>query len=276
MFRVQTCRSEIFLHLVGYKIIITIFKPRMINPHKFSTMNQHLVFLISLLMVQMGCTNTELSENVEEYNTMDSLMLVQYENEEVLEEQPEIVIEYLEDLAVFNSHDDLASFFGKENVAQTEYWRAEGTVKFPVTILYPNTKHPVHFFWTEESDRFEGLSFIELHAYIHDDESGYSYADYDYWKLRNGLKLNLSIDKLEKMNGEEFKFFGFEWDFGGSTYLKHSKFTNYHVTLGFMHDPDKDYPPEYMELLGDQEISSKNPTARELGVSVTGITFTPN
>jgi hypothetical protein len=206
-------------------------------------------------------------------------LLMEEEQEELtdsLEHVAEINIEFLEDLARFNSHAELEAFFGKENLKKTESWRAEGTVRFPVTILYPNSDHSVHIFWKEESKVYEELSFIELNAYIYDEQYNPIYADFDHWKLKNGLRLNMSINDLEKLNGGSFTFYGFGWDYGGSTNLKNEIFKHYHVILDFMNDPDKDLPVEYEELLGDQEISSKHPAARELGVSIASIIYTPN
>jgi hypothetical protein len=35
------------------------------------------------------------------------------------------------------------------------------------------------------------------------------------WKFENGLKLGLSLEEVEKINGKAFKVWGFDWDLGG-------------------------------------------------------------
>ncbi len=86
------------------------------------------------------------------------------------------------------------------------------------------------------------------------------------WKFENGLKVGLSLEAVEKINGGSFIIFGFGWDYGGYANLKGGKLDG-KVSLRF--EPGKNTDPS---LMGDQEIPTTNAKLRASKPKVESIT----
>lgn len=96
-----------------------------------------------------------------------------------------------------------------------------------------------------------------------------------HWVLPNGLRVGLDTKALQALNGKPFKFYGFEWDYGGTIVnwnggkLDPGKGPHGGATLCLPENVPADYP------IGDAEYSSDDPrlatapaTLCEFGVRV--------
>ena len=88
------------------------------------------------------------------------------------------------------------------------------------------------------------------------------------WKTQSGIGMGSSLEDLEDVNGGPFKFYGFEWDYAGTTNEWQDGKINKNLTVVLTPvNPEAVFP----ELLGDQLFSSENPKAREAGLKVSAI-----
>lgn len=89
---------------------------------------------------------------------------------------------------------------GEAEVVEAELPGAEGETA-PGWRLYPNDEARTVEVWLNESGRPQAL-------YVRGSKS--------VWTRVDGVRLGLNSRELQAMNGRPFKFFGFEWDYGGS------------------------------------------------------------
>lgn len=89
---------------------------------------------------------------------------------------------------------------GEAEVVETELPGAEGETA-PGWRLYPNDDARTVEVWLNESGRPQALSVR---------------GSKSVWTRVDGVRLGLNSRELQAMNGRPFKFFGFEWDYGGS------------------------------------------------------------
>jgi hypothetical protein len=104
------------------------------------------------------------------------------------------------------------------------------------------------------------------------------------WTLPGGLTIGTALARLVELNGQPFRFSGFGWDYGGraSTWDggKLEGILGPGMTLGVTLEPTcQDSMPagHYEAIVGDVEISSEMPEAREACIVVDElwIGFTP-
>lgn len=79
------------------------------------------------------------------------------------------------------------------------------------------------------------------------------------WKTTDGVTIGLSIEEVQKLNGNPFSLFGFGWDYGGYvTDFENGSFEN---SLGLRFFPTKGVGAQ--EIAGERIISSSNPAVVE-------------
>lgn len=89
---------------------------------------------------------------------------------------------------------------GEAEVVEVDLPGAEGETA-PGWRLYPNEDERTVEVWLNESGRPQAL-------YVRGSKS--------VWKRTDGVRLGLTTRELQAINGRPFKFFGFEWDYGGA------------------------------------------------------------
>lgn len=117
---------------------------------------------------------------------------------------------YLEDLLTIKSEAELKQKFGAAHVKFDTIWGAEGNFGFG-TYLDKGTKDEVQLIW-KDSTRTSGVSTAIAVSFFEKD--GNSNFD-NKWSSSKGVKLGMTTDNLEKLNGKAFLFSGFGWDYGG-------------------------------------------------------------
>lgn len=180
---------------------------------------------------------------------------------------------YVEDFSQFNSHEDLVARFGEKEVVKGERYIEEGTVKVLVSIVFPESNHPLTVFWKEGQKLYKDIQSVEVSKMIYDKEFNIHLAEDDYWKFKNGLKIGMTIQELQKLNGGVFKFFGLGWDYGGSVFAENKIFENYSMILGYVTEDDSKMPKSYYDINGDMELKSDNKIANELPLKLVSIEY---
>lgn len=180
---------------------------------------------------------------------------------------------YVEDFSQFNSHEDLVARFGEEEVVKGERYIEEGTVKVLISTVFPESNHPLTVFWKVGQNQYKDIQSVEVSKMIYDKEFNVRLAEDDYWKFKNGLKIGMTIQELQKLNGGVFKFFGLGWDYGGSVFAENKIFENYSMILGYVTEDDSKMPKSYYDINGDMELKSDNKIANELPLKLVSIEY---
>jgi len=209
-------------------------------------------YLSVILLFAFGCgTSTEGNHK----GNLDTVT-------EVTEVKKEKVEEFsLESMLKIKDEAELISRYGKENVIREKQLFAEGTVELTVTLLYKGTNKALRFMWEDDSVHFAKPLSV------------YSSSKNSPWSTQKGIKVGMKMTELEKLHGQPFEFYGFEWDFGGTV-----SFTNENIegvpisaTLGACSEADYQ-KKEYLKLLGDGSFNSSSPEAKELNPCVETVT----
>jgi hypothetical protein len=150
---------------------------------------------------------------------------------------------------------DLVQTFGVNNIKKQSIYVAEGE-EIPGYIVFPDTKDEIQI-------AYDTAVAKDKPAFIRIDQEG------SHWKTNNGITIGTSLEELVKINGKDFDFFGFDWDYGGSvTDWKNGKLTNdLQVGLGY----DSNNLPN--ELMGDRTISSNHPKVKGQKIKVAMFSF---
>jgi hypothetical protein len=106
-------------------------------------------------------------------------------------------------IQTYSSAEDIAKMFGALNVERRMIYGAEGTEKFDVTVVFPNTTNELLVFW-EKNQYGQRPSAVSIRK------------EGSAWKTVYGIRIGTSLAELNQMNEATFSFFGFAWDYGGT------------------------------------------------------------
>ena len=141
--------------------------------------------------------------------------------------------------------------FGKENVIRDNVEIGEGEVT-AATIVFPNTANELIIEWQSEYE-YKKLSRIRIER------------ENAEWVTEEGIKIGTTLEELAEINGNDFYFYGFGWDYGGITNEWEEGNVNSQLTV-FLDTKIPEGAPE--ELSGDGVFSSSNPKAKEAQLEV--------
>jgi hypothetical protein len=147
--------------------------------------------------------------------------------------------------------EDIIAAYGKENVIREEVGIGEGEM-VTATIVFPNTPNELIVEWQNELE-YKKLSRIRIEK-----------EDSD-WKTEEGIKIGTTLDELIEINGKDFNFYGFDWDYGGTTNEWEEGNINSQLTV--ILEP-KNPKGASQELAGDGVFSSSHPAAKEAELEV--------
>jgi hypothetical protein len=167
----------------------------------------------------------------------------------------------LDSLLRFDSEAELIAAYGKENVSRDTAWYPEGMGQYMISTLYPNTNNEVEFTWTD-SITFSHLEELTLHQ------------DSSQWST-HGVKIGSKLHDLIRLNGKDFTFSGFGWDYGGGVFWNDGgNLSDLQLTMDFA-DYDSISEIEQDSLMGEQTVSSKSPAAIKTNPAVIEIILLP-
>ncbi len=141
--------------------------------------------------------------------------------------------------------------FGKENVIRDNVGIGEGEMT-AATIVFPNTANELIIEWQSEYE-YKKLSRIRIER------------ENAEWVTEEGIKIGTTLQELLEINGKDFYFYGFGWDYGGTTNEWEDGNVNSQLTV-FLDPQKQGGVPQ--ELLGDGLFSSSNPKAKEAQLEV--------
>lgn len=141
--------------------------------------------------------------------------------------------------------------YGKENVKREEVAIGEGEIVV-ASIVFPNTANELIVEWLEGAE-YKKLSRIRIEQ------------ENAQWVTEEGIKVGTSLEELIKINGKDFFFYGFDWDYGGTTNDWNDGNVNSQLTV-FLNTKNPEGVPS--ELSGDGVFSSSNPKAKEANLEV--------
>ncbi len=193
--------------------------------------------------------------------------------DEISSNTSKIEIKYLEDFMQFENHEQMAEYFGEENVEETILWKAEGTVEYNVSILNPEYSNRVVVYWGMEGET-DGADFVETTYSIYTYDGDEAIEGGDVFSTTTQVKVGTSMAELQEINGEAYSFYGLAWDFGGAVIDLNPNFDDYQFYLGSPSiDKMTDWPDDYYKIVGDVELSSENSDALEMELEVVSIAY---
>lgn len=185
--------------------------------------------------------------------------------------EPEVAdFSKIEHYAIFETKDMLLENFGSENIKDGTSWYAEGTVEVKHSILTnPSNGHIVKYVWEEENPNL--LSFIEVYANVRNE----NFETISTQKIGTecGLYTGMTIKEMKKLNGADFSFNGFGWDFHGLLRPTEGDIiSSCHLSLAMdlKFEEGKD---EYNGLYGDIELSTSNELVLNAPITLDQITL---
>ena len=158
------------------------------------------------------------------------------------------------------SEKDLIKIVGKKNAERVERWYAEGTERIVGSVFFKDTPQSFFIKW-KDTVNFKNPEWIEIHG------------DNSVWEINNGIKIGVELKELVKLNGKQFTFSGFDWDYGGYVNFEKGNLESdcYSVTLYY--DYKELFENEWNQIVGDKTISTKNAVLNKIKVYVDMITF---
>ena len=152
--------------------------------------------------------------------------------------------------AVAATENDLVLAFGAQKVVAMPVYIGEG-MEMPGYKVYPDTPNELEVVY-DPDQAADKPAFLRV---------GHPRSK---WKTNTGVKIGISLQKLEALNGKPFMFSGFGWDYGGR--VTNWNGGNFDANLMITLENLSENAPE--ALFGEQEISSDNPMLRNLKIKV--------
>jgi hypothetical protein len=151
--------------------------------------------------------------------------------------------------------------FGRENVDTGEVPGPEGTTMIATTVYPGDPEREFQAVWWNE-ETLADLSFVTVPA--GDTAPG-------------GVRLGMSVEEVEALNGEPFTLLGFYWDYGGSAGFQSGRLAalpgGCHLSLTFEPTATSPTGTESSAIVGDVEVSSSLPELREVAPKLIELSF---
>jgi len=218
-------------------------------------------FILWTIVLLSSCSTKK--EVIEENKGNDTIAIIQPGSTPTEPKNELVKIDFpLDSLLKFDSEVELKNAFG-DNIKRSIAY-SEDMGEYHNTLLFPGTTNEVEFVWLDDSISFSGLAYIDISIDIFGQETG--------WKTKEGITLGTKLKELEKLNQKPFTFYGFESDFSGMTDWDEGHLFDRKVFVSLRY-PGETIPPEYEELIGDQEIRSDSELAQKANPIVCVITM---
>ncbi|HMO41126.1 MAG TPA: hypothetical protein PKC76_16280 [Saprospiraceae bacterium] len=155
------------------------------------------------------------------------------------------------------TEETVEDFFGQENVKITSLYMGEEAEREGV-VVFPGTENEIEIVW-ELAANIGRPAFVRLNK------------ENSAWKTKQGVRVGMTLEALEAINGQPFTFYGFEWDFGGLvTDWNNGKLSPYLVVALMPQDFDALTP----DLLGEVVLSSDDPKVRAVAPKIGSMVVT--
>ncbi len=146
---------------------------------------------------------------------------------------------------------ELKSAYGDANVVRREVGQGEGEMTM-ASVVFPETPNELIVEWQADF-AFQRPQRIRVEQ------------ENTEWKTEEGITVGTTFVDLLRINGKDFNFYGFEWDYGGMVNDWDGGQINKQLVLTlFPGQPDAVFP----DLLGDGTFSSAHPKASAADLKV--------
>ncbi len=158
------------------------------------------------------------------------------------------------------SESDLIKIVGSKNVQRVERYYDEGTDRVIGSVFFKDS--PSYFFikW-RDTVNFKNPDWLEIHG------------DNSVWTIDNGVKIGTTLAELVKLNGKQFTFSGFDWDYGGYATFEKGNLESDCYSIRLYYDYKDLFENEWNQIVGDKIISTSNPVLKKIKVYVDEIIF---
>jgi len=163
---------------------------------------------------------------------------------------------YVGQITADATEEDIIKSYGVDQVQRREIGLGEGETT-QGTVVFPGTDNELIVEW------IEGQTYQKVKSIRIDGEKA-------EWTTSDGIHVGTTLEELRTINGVEFKFYGFEWDYAGTTNEWNGGKVDKNCTVILTPSrPEAAFP----DLLGDQLFSSEHPKAEAAGLTVSSITI---
>ena len=158
------------------------------------------------------------------------------------------------------SEADLIKIFGSKNFKRVERWYEDESEKIIGTVFFKDS--PAYFFikW-KDTVNFKNPEWIDIHG------------DQSLWRLDNGINIGTTLSELVELNGKNFTFSGFDWDYGGYATFEKGNLENDCYSIRLYYDYKDLFENEWNQIVGDKQISTNNSILKKVKVYVDEIVF---
>ena len=201
--------------------------------------NLLLNLLLTLTAFFVSCGESRDDQQIDEQDTPAA---------DVIEKDRPVTYFPLDSLLHFSSETELKDAFG-ENVKRSVGYMPEGMGEYKNTLLFPGSSNEVEFVWRDDSVSYSGLKYIRIAGQSTD------------WKTKEGITIGTTLKKLEELNKKPFTFYGFQWDYSGTTLWDGGYLDQRNISVKLTY-PDTVIPDRHRALVGDHKIKSDSEPAR--------------
>ncbi len=147
-------------------------------------------------------------------------------------------------ISAHTTEESIKMAYGKENVIRRTIGVGEGET-IEGTVVFPNSNNEISIEWATDRP-FERPTKVRI-------QKGNT-----PWKTDQNISIGTTLSQLQRINGKDFKFAGFEWDYAGYTQDWQGGKINPDLTI-FLEagQPEAAFP----DLLGDELFLSSHPKA---------------
>ena len=130
----------------------------------------------------------------------------------------------------------------------------------PGTVLFPESVDAVEVAWSDSARTKPAFARIR--------------SDGARWTTPAGVHIGMTLEQLERINGEPIAFSGFGWDYGGTTTWTEAGSKESRGSLFLVLAPDSATEswvrahPRYNEIIGERTVTSDHPLIREMLIRV--------
>jgi len=146
---------------------------------------------------------------------------------------------------------DIIKAYGKSNVIRRTIGLGEGETT-DGTVVFPDTDNEVTIEWAKDKA-------FQKPAKVRIEKANTA------WKTDQGIGVGTTLAQLEAINGKDFKFAGFEWDYAGIANNWQGGNIDKRLTVFLeANNPKALYP----DLIGDSLFDASNPKAKAADLRV--------
>lgn len=144
--------------------------------------------------------------------------------------------------------------YGAEQMKRQEIGLGEGETTMG-TIVFPGTPNELIVEWMPD-EPYKTISRIRI------EQAG------TQWKSKEGITIGTSLEELIKLNGKDFSFYGFEWDYSGG--LDSWEGGKIQADLKIVLTPENP-KAVFPDLVGDGSFRSDNAVAKAADLKVSAL-----